>query len=223
MDPYSAQLLVMNQIGQWSAMFIDHVKMWLISLGIFILGLVAAEVFRSLATTLLRLIKFDAFCARRGWTAVWRRFRADVGPASALVQFIFWFTWLSFFMRALDRLDTAWLAWIGHVYFTYLPLVAAVLLIALAAGALAGFLGRTLRLVSGAPGMLPAAALVQVLIYVVGGYYALTMLGVEASLATGLTLIVFGAAALGVVAGWVIRPGRFLRPVIRVEEHEEVG
>lgn len=223
MDPYSAQLLVMNQIGQWSAQFIGHVKMWLISLGLILLGLVVAEVVRYLATTLLRLVKFDAFSGSRGWTKFWQRFRADVSPTSAIVQFLFWFTWLAFFMKALDRLDTEWLAWIGRMYFTFLPLTVAALLIAGAAVTLAGFLGHALRTGFGGPGALLAAALVQALTYSLGGYYVLSVLGIEAALAQGLTLIVFGAVTLGIVAGWVIHPGRGLRPVLRVEDPEEGG
>jgi hypothetical protein len=225
MDPYSAQLLVMNQIGQWSTMFIEHVKMWLVSLGIVILGLVVAEIVRYLVTTLLRLVKFDSRCARRGWTRSWQRFRADLSPTSAVVQFLFWFTWITFFMQALDRLDTVWLAWLGRIYFAYLPLLAEALLISGAAVCLAAFLGRVLRTgFSGhGAGALLAAALVQALLIALGGYYALIVLGVEAGLAQGLILIVFGASALGMVAGWVIHPGRFLRPVIRVEDTEEGG
>ena len=223
MDPYSAQLLVMNQIGQWSSMFIEHIRMWLISLGIVILGLVVAEVVRFLATTLLRLLKFDAWSARRGWFKIWQRFRADLSPMAALVGFLFWFIWLCFFMKALDRLDTVWLSWVGHMFFTYLPLTLEALLIAGVAGIVAGFLGYVMRTGFSGWGALLAAALAQALTFSLGGFYILLVLGVDAGLAQGLILIVFGATALGIMAGWVIRPGRGLRPVIRVEDTEEVG
>jgi hypothetical protein len=222
MDPYSVQLLVMNQISQWSTLFIEHIKMWLISLGIFILGLVVAEAVRALATALLRLLKFEDWCAQRGWTGYWQRFRADVSPTAALVQFLFWFTWLGFFMKALDRLDTIWLSWVGRMYFTFLPLTAAALAIAGAAALLARFLGRVVRTGFAGAGSLLAAALVQALTFALGGYYALLVLNVDAGLAQGLILIAFGTAALGLVAGWVKSPGRGLRPVVRVEEPGEV-
>jgi hypothetical protein len=223
MDPYTTQLLVLNQVSQWSHGFVDQLKSWLISLALVIAGLVVAEVAKFLAAVLLRLVRLDAWGGRIGLLRGLRFFRSDVAPTVAAGHLVFWLTWLTFFMKALERLDIGWLAWAGQMYFAYLPLSLEALLIMAACAWLARGLGAWLRYMLDGSAAFLAPPLLQALVVCLGAFYALEVLGVDHALAQPLVLILFGASALGLSVGWAIQPHRFSRPVIRVEDGREEG
>jgi len=221
MDPVSTQMVVMNQIGQWSSAFMEHVRSALLALVIFILGLLAAEVARFAGAALLRILRWDAFCERTGAAAALHKVRPDVTPSTAAGGVLFWFTLFSFFMQALKRLDIAWLSNFGRVYFDFLPAFFQTLGILLVAWVLALWLARLILLVVEHPAGFLGAGLVQALVLSLGLYSGLVTLGVQRELAQPLILILLAAAVFGVALAWALNRNALFRPVVRVRDDSE--
>jgi hypothetical protein len=223
MDPYSTQLLVSNYITQWFTDFKAHGIAWAWAIGLIVLGKWVADAVQWLLAKILRRVKWDEQCRQWGITRWLTADRVNETPSGVVLGAAFWITWLCFIMQAFIRLEWGWLTWLGHAFFTYLPLVCSAAAILTAAAWLAVWLGQWFRISLEGPAALLSAVLLQAVLISLGAYYALLVLGVENGLLQPLIWILFGAVALGVVIGWVLQPEQFLRPVIRVEETEEVN
>ncbi len=223
MDPYSTQMLMMNQIQHLSSGFIEHIRSVLFALSLVILGLIVAEIVKYLAVALLRLLRWDRFSRWIGLSRVLARVRGDVSPATATGEAVFWLVLLSFSMKALIISDIHVLMGWGQIYFDLLPAVGNAAVILLAARVLSVWLGALILLLVEQQTTFLAAGLTRALVLCLGVYFALLQLGVESNLAQPLILILFGGAALAGALAWSRDRAGLYREVIRVGESREGG
>ncbi|MEW6516596.1 MAG: hypothetical protein AB1439_06835 [candidate division FCPU426 bacterium] len=215
MDPYSTQLLMMNQIQQLSGTFVDHIRSILFALAFIVLGLICAEVAKYLSQLLLRWLRWERLSARLGLTALLQRYRADWAPVAAAAEAVFWFTFLTFGMKALIISGLPLLAAWGQIYFDLLPAAGKAAVVLLAGWWLAGLLGRmVLRLSEHARAVL-VSELMRILILGTSGYYALLTLGVDADFVRPLVLIVCAGAVLA--QAWPGARSSAYRETVRVK------
>jgi small-conductance mechanosensitive channel len=214
MDPYSTQLLMLNQVQQLSGAFVEHIRSILFALAFIVLGLVCAEVAKYLSRLLLRWLRWEPLSARMGLTSLLGKYRPDVTPVTAAAEAVFWFTLLCFGMQALVISDFApLLAW-GQAYFDFLPSAGQAVVALLVGWWLAGVLGRlVLRLREHALTLL-VSGLVRVLVLGVCGYYALSALGLDQDFIRPLVLIACAGAVLALAWPGSKRP--VYREIIRV-------
>lgn len=223
MDPYSTQMLMMNQIQHLSSGFVEHIRSVLFALSLVILGLIVAEIVKYLAVAILRLLRWDRFSRWIGLSRLVAKVRGDVSSATATGETIFWLVLLSFFMKALIISDIHALAGLGQVYFDLLPAVFSAAGVMLAAWAIAVWLGALILLLVEQQTALLAAGLIRALTLSLGLYFALLQLGVEDRLAQLLILILFGGAVLAGALAWSHNRGAGYREVVRVAETQEVA
>jgi hypothetical protein len=222
MDPYSAQMLMMQQIGQLSGTVVEHVRSVLMALSWVILGLVVAEAVKFLALVLLRWSRWDRLCSAVGWTQVLHKIRPDLTPVAATSRFLFWFSFFSFFMKALEKVGFSSIDWLGKAYFDLLPSVIQAAAILLTAGLLALVSSRIMRLAAQPPLAALGASLIRVFILTLGLQAALMTLGFEKGLVQPLVLVFLAGWVLALVLSWAQNKGiPIYREVIRVNELEE--
>lgn len=217
MDPYSTQMMIMNQIGQLSGVFIEHVRSLLFALAIIIAGLIVSEIVKYAGVALLRVLQWDRFCAWIGLTRWMNKIRADVSPSHAAGTVLFWFLMVTFFMKALERTDLAWFSRMGGAYFEILPQAVNALLIMVAALVAANWLGRLILLSVEHTSAFPAAGMVRAMVMVFGLHGGLLALGLERSLVQPVALIMLSGTVLAVVLTAVRQPGKAGRRIIRVK------
>ncbi len=222
MDPQLSKIFLSNQIGQFSSALLDQVRSALYAVAIFILGLFVSEFIKYLSTSLLKALRWDAFCARIGCARILERLWPGTSPSAAVGLSLFWFTWVTFLMKALEKLDLAWLSAAGRMYFTYLPAVLTAAGQALVYGLAAWAAGKVLRALVAQPAALLMAGLLQALVLNLGLYAVLLTLGVDRLLAQPAALILLAGSVLALALAWALRREDRLRPVIRVPDGEEV-
>lgn len=214
MDPYSTQLLMMNHVQQLSGAFVEHIRSILFALAFIVLGLICAEIAKYASRLLLGWLRWDSLSARMGLTAVLGKYRPDVTPLTAAAGAVFWFTLLSFGMRALVIADLAPLAGWGQAYFDFLPSAGQAAAVLLLGWWLAGLLGRlVLRLREHALTLL-VSGLVRVLALGASAYYALLALGLDQDFVRLLVLIACAGAVLALA--WQGPKRAAYREIIRV-------
>ena len=224
MDPYSTQMVIMNQIGNLSELFIDQIRSLLVATAFFILGLIVAEVTKYVATGLFKVLRWDAWCERSGWGAVLARFRPGVSPSGAVGIGVFWVVLLSFLMFAFQRTEIGSLVALGRAYFEALPGVGEALAILILAGLIARGLGALLGQWPRRAAAPLLAGFGQSLVGAVAVAAALPRLGVAPGLANPMALILLAGAVLALVLAWTFRGEREFRARIRVpESHEAAG
>lgn len=216
MDPYSTQMMIMNQIGQLSGVFIEHVRSVLFALAILIVGLIVSEIAKYAGIALLRVLQWDRFCAWIGLTRLMNKVRADVSPSHAAGTVLFWFLMLTFFMKALERTDLAWFSRLGDAYFEMLPKAFHALLIMAVALVVANWLARLLLLSVGHTSAFLAASMTRTMVIFFGLHSGLLALGWERSLVQPVVLIMLSGTVLAIALTAVRQPGKVNRRIIRV-------
>jgi hypothetical protein len=218
MDPYSTQMLVLNQLGHLSSSFIEHIRSILFALSLLVLGLIVAEVVKYLSAFLLRLFRWDLFSHWIGLTRVLGKVRADVKSSTATSEAIFWLILLSFFMKALILSDINSLSWIGLVYFDNLGTVFQATGILLVFLVLSRWLAQCILLLVENEAALLAASMTRVLVLALGLFSALQTLRVDRSVALPMVLILLGGAILALALHWAFSRKQQYRQIIRIEE-----
>lgn len=220
MDPYSVQMMLMNQVGRLSELFVDQVRSILFALALFILGLMVSEIIKYLSLGLLRLLRWDALARRLGWAAVLQKYRADVSPSEAVSELFFWVALLSFLMKSLQRLDVLWLSRLGDQYFSLLPGLFGAAALLLGAWILARWLGRFVHMAVAHPTALLAGGLAQAVVFTLGLYFALLAVGLDPNLVQPMVLIILGGTVFGLAWGWAHHREKLFRTVVRVQPGE---
>lgn len=216
MDPYSTQMLMINQMQQISGVFVEHIRSILFALAFVVLGLICAEIAKYASRLLLRWLRWEPLSAWMGLTSLLAKHRPDLTPIAAAAGAVFWFTFASFVMKALVISDLApLLAW-GQAYFDFLPAAGLAAVWLLLGWWLAGLLGRLFLSLQEQTLTLLASGLVRVLVLGVCGYYALRALGLDQDFIRPLVLIVCAGAVLGLV--WQGAKQPVYREIIRVKE-----
>ncbi|MCD4813333.1 hypothetical protein K8S19_06530 [bacterium] len=221
MDPYSTQMLMMNQFNHITSVFVEHVGDLLVASVVIVVGLFVAEITKHLGGAILGLIRWNVFCNWLGITRIWNKFRADVVPAKATGEVLWWLVFVSFVMKALIITELASVAWIGRTYFEFLPLCFRGVFVLAAAYALAQGAARLIAFVVEKPGAVFAAGLVRILILSCGVYSTLLTLGWDQKFVLPAVLVLLGSAALTLALQWSLGKDRVGRQIIRVNDFEE--
>lgn len=221
MDPYSTQLLMMNQIRQISGTFIEHIRSILFALLLIILGLIVSEIIKYLSGILLRLIRWDRFCLWIGLGQIFKKVRPDLTSTRITSEMLFWFTMLSFFMKSLMITDISWCIWLSRAYFDFLPTAFSAAVVIIITLTLSHWLAQMVFIVVENSIAVLASAIIRTIVLALGLNICLLKFGIEANLAYAVVLILFAGIVLAISLSWALNRGQTWREVIRVSEGEE--
>jgi len=221
MDPYSTQMLMLNQLGHLSSTFIDHIRSILFALSLLVLGLIVAEIAKYISTAILRGLRWDRLSDWMGLTRILGKVRADVSPSSLTGEVLFWVILLSFFMKSLILTEINTLSWIGRSYFDNCGSVWQAILLMLVTWMISQWLGRLVLLIVENVAAFLAAGITRILILSVGTYAALLTLGLDRNLVLPLIMILFAGALLALVLPGAWKQGQGYRRIVRINESKE--
>ncbi|MBN1594777.1 hypothetical protein JW933_02515 [candidate division FCPU426 bacterium] len=223
MDPYSTQMLMLNQLGHLSSSFIEYVRSVLFALVWLVVGLIVAEVSKHILAALLRVVRWDAMSSRLGLTRALGKIRTEVKPSQSVGEIAFWLILFSFFMKSLIISNINFLTGLGRAYFDNIGGIFQSLFVLLISLLLAQWIARLVCVLVEGAGALLAAGMGRALVVSLGIYASLHLLGWEKELLLPLVIVLFSGAQLALALNWAFKSGKTYRQVIRIEECEEVS
>ncbi len=197
---------------------------------VLILGLVIAWIVKQILSLLLKVLRFDRFCDRHGFTAGMQKIGISRTPSAAISRFFFWLLFLVFLMFSLNVLNIAPLADLTSKFFTFIPNLLIAIVIIFVGYFLSGFLHRAVLLGAVNAGVKHAKLLAGG-VHVIAMFFfiaiALEQMGigqhiVMATFITILTCIGLAAAiAFGLGAKDIVKD--FLQKQVKEPKKEEEG
>lgn len=221
MDPYTAHMVMLNQIGQLSGAFMEHVLSVLLGLVLIISGLLVAAIAEYLTVLLCRLFRWEKFGAWIGLSRMLAKVRPDVTLSVMTGQVLFWIVFAGFFMKALDKMNIGWFSEIGRLFFEYLPngIYGGIILLVsvVVAKAVTGFVKLTVEQKNG----YLFAGISNALIISLGTYGALITMGFNRQLILALTVVLMAGLVTAVMFVWVKQFDKGYFEVIRIPDVED--
>lgn len=175
-------------------------------LTIFVAGIIAARIMRSVLRRLLVTVKFDRWSDRMGFTVMMRKGDLWTRPSDTVSQIAFWFLILLTVMIGLNAVNMEAIDGLVAQFFLYLPRIFSAVLILIVGYIFAGFLSRTLLIAlvnSGRHDAKVLAESVRLLIVVLIFAMALEQLHVAPHIVVAAFSVVFG----GIVIAFAIAFG----------------
>jgi len=157
-----------------------------------------------------RLLRFDAFCERQGFTGALRAAGVARPPSAATTRLAFWLVVFVFLVFSLAALNVPALNEMISRLFLLLPQVIAAFIILLAGYLLSAFLHRAVLLAAvnaGVPRARPLASAVQILVLLFTVAVALEQVGIGRGIVLATFSIAFGTIglALALAFGYAAR------------------
>lgn len=121
MDPYTAQMMIMNQIGELSSALASHISSLLMALGLIVTGLLAGAVAEYIWKWISNFSWWEKFSQWTGLSKVVHKIRPDISTSVLGGQILFWIIFISFFMKGMEKSGLLWVSDFGLLYFEYLP------------------------------------------------------------------------------------------------------
>lgn len=165
---------------------------------ILLIGFLVAKALEKVVALALEKLGTDRALASGSTGTYVERVVPDVSPSRVIGRVVFWFVLLGALSIAITSLGiNALNDFLGDV-FSYLPNVVAAILIFVVAGALAGWLGRTVaRLLGDTPTGKLAATALPVLVMAIAVFMILNQLRIATDIVTITYAALLGAVALG--------------------------
>ncbi len=220
MDPVTAQMVLMNQLGQFSNMFLDQIRALLLGLAILIAGLLAAALSEYLALFLFRLVRWEKLAQWAAVERVIRKARPDLTASVLSAQVVFWLVLGSFFMKALEKMNLGFFSELGTVYFDHVGQVLAALMILAVTLLVKRALSQLALLLTDHEGAPLAAGLTAAVTLSLGLYLALITMAFSRELSIALSVLVM-IGQMGLTALHWNSSGRSYYTVVRVPDQEE--
>ncbi|MCK5243227.1 hypothetical protein KAR34_12335 [bacterium] len=221
MDPYSTQMLMLNQLGQLGNSFVEHIRSVLIALVLIVVGLIVAEIAKHISVVLLRVFRWNRFSVWTGLTQIMQKVRADVNSAVLIGEFLFWLIFISFLMKAFIVTGINSVSGLGRVYFDHIGSVFQAALILALAGIISQWLAKAILLIVDHAAAWYASAIGRTLVLTLGAYTAILGLGVDRDLVLFMGLILFAGVMLALALQWNRNVGSVYQHVVRVEDGEK--
>lgn len=165
---------------------------------ILLIGYIVAKALAKVVAVALEKVGTDRALASGSAGAHVARVVPDASPSRLIGRVVFWFVMLGALSIAISSLGVNTLNDFLADVFAYLPNVVAAVLIFVAAGALAGWLGRSgPRLLGDSPTGRLTATVLPVLVMAIGVFMILNQLRIATQIVTITYAALLGAAALG--------------------------
>ncbi len=220
MDPFTAQMVLMNQLGQFSSIFLEQIRALLLGLAIIISGLLVAALCEYLAMFLFRIVRWEKFMQWAGLTKIIHKARPDLSTTVLSSQVVFWLILVSFFMMALEKMKLGFLSDLGMIYFDHIGQVLLALIILAITLLLKSVFSQLTLLLTEHESAPLAAGLSAAVIWSLGVYLALITLAFNRELSIAVSVLVM-IGQMGMAALRWMSPGRAYDTMVRVREQEE--
>lgn len=193
--------LLLRPLENFWAGFVEFVPNLLAMLIIFIGGVAAAWVVRTVLAKVLSVMAFDTWCEKCGITAIIRK--ADIwrSPSEVFSRLVYWLLVIVFLMVALSALRLEAIDNLNAQFFQYLPSALSAFFILVAGYAIAGFVSRAALIAavnSGYPYAKLVAQSVRLLIIVLTLAMAFEQLQIAPRITMAAFSIVFGGIVLAI-------------------------
>lgn len=221
MDPYTAQMMIMNQIGQLSGNLVTHIRSLLLALAWVIAGLLVAAIVEYCWTVIARLLRFEKLSRWIGLSKIIHKARPDWSPTILTGQVFFWIILVSFFMQALEKSELIWISDLGTLYYDYLPNGLNALLILIMTVIAAKSFHFIIKLVIDNKTSFLFAGLAAALIFSLGTHGVLITLEFDRYLSIILSALFMAGNIIAITLLWIKRYNQDYFEVIRVPELEE--
>ena len=173
---------------------------------IFVIGLALAWLCRALLVRLLKVVKFDSWSDRMGFTTLMRKGQLWSSPSQFMGTILFWGLILITLMAGLSALDIRAIDHLVEQFFIYLPRVLSAILVLTIGYVLAGFLSRAV-LIAAVNSGLHYAKLIAEAVRILMSLLFLAMAMEQLQVAPDVVLAAFSILFGGIVAALAIAFG----------------
>jgi hypothetical protein len=166
---------------------------------IFVIGILAAWIVKTVALKLLRAVNFDGWSDRMGFTTIMRKGDLWSKPSLAIASFLYWFLIILAIMAGLSALKIPAIDGLVSQFVLYIPRVVSAVLIVVVGYVVTGFIGRAVLIFAVNKGLHFAKLLAEavwILLIVLFIAMALEQLQVAPVIVTAVFSIVFGGIVL---------------------------